>query len=363
MTATAPAGPGSVEGLGAGRDPDPSALASGRRGGRLLGQLRRVLGERLRSLPGALSQLETTAARLRGADPESGRALTVLYVGGGRDLDYVRDLAFGSSSVETGVLGRGSTPLSIRRHLRRHATGADVVVVDTLFPAERLLVPGAYHRVPRWVKQSLPVAGAAGKAGSGARAWARRVIRRHGYRIALEATDEARLRFYRELYRPYLVARFGEAAILVDEDRFLREAASGAILRLHVEGEVLAGVLLRPAGDELQIVWFGARPDAAQRGFGGLADALDYAALGLARRGGFARLHFGASRPSLEDGILQYKLKWGTEIHPGHLPTSDLRFGYDPGSAAAGAFLRRARLLERRDGELREIRPDRGGAA
>lgn len=302
--------------------------------------------------------------RLQGCDPATGERLALIYIGDGADLDYVRDLAFPSGAIATG-LERRRSPLAVRALLRRHGTGADIVVIDTRLAIERLIVPRAFHRLPRWVKQTLAVGGPEralhARVGTSTLAWARRVFRRYGYRIDLAATDQGRMQFFQELYRPFLRARFGADAIVVDEDRFRHETRGAGVLRLWSGNEVVAGALVRAVGTELQIVWFGARTDAVDRGLKGFADALDYAALCLARRGGFERLHFGSSRPSLADGVLRYKQKWGATPALGRLPRADLRLAVDPASAAARGFLSRARLIVRVGSALHELTP--AGAA
>lgn len=342
---------------------DPAALGGGdSRMRAAAGQLVRVARTALATPRRARSgRIAIDAVRLQGRDPRSGERLTLLYIGNGADLAYVRDLAFPAPATMT-VLERRRSPFAVRALLRRHRTGADVIVVDTNLAVERLVVPRALHRLPRWVKQTLAVGGSTqavrARVGPSTLAWARRVLRRHGYRVDLAATDRARLQFFHELYRPFLRARFGAHAITVDEDRFRRETRGAGVLRLWSGTEVVAGVVVRAAGAELEVVWFGARADAAERGLKGLSDALDYAALCLARRGGFERLHLGSSRPSLADGVLRYKQKWGATIVPARLPRADLRLAVDPTSAAALAFLERTRPIVRVGSVLCELTPD-----
>lgn len=342
---------------------DPTALGGGE------SRLRAAADQVVRVTRAALAtsrharsgRIGIDAVRLQGRDPRSGERLTVLYIGNGADLEYVRDLAFGAPVPMT-VLERRRSPLAVRGLLRRHRAGADVVVVDTNLVVERFIVPPDLYRLPRWVKQTLAVGGSAQsvrvRVGTHTLARARRVLRRHGYRVDLEATEQARLHFFHELYRPFLRARFGTHAIVVDEERFHRETRCAGVLRLWSGTEVIAALVVRAAGEELQIVWFGARTDAAGRGLKGLSDALDYAALCVARRGGFERLHFGSSRPSLADGVLRYKQKWGATIVPGRLPRADLRLAVDPTSAAALAFLERTRPIVRFGSVLCEFTPD-----
>lgn len=325
------------------------------------------------------------ALRLEGPDPMSGQRLVLLYIGNGTDLEYVRELAFSPAAANpltlalspddmgegsrgaatTTVLARGRSPLAIRALLRAHRGGTDVIVIDTHLAAERLLVPRRFHHVPRWVKQTLATGGPARtvneRVGTRTLSWARRVLRRHDYRVDLAVTDPARRQFFHELYGPFIRQRFGADAIVVDEDRFRHETRGAGVLRLWAGNEIVAGAIVRAAAAELQIVWFGAKTDAAARGLKGLSDALDYAALCLARRGGFERLHFGSSRPSLADGVLRYKQKWGATIERGRLPRADLRVAVDAASAASRGFLARARLIVRNRSALCELLPS--GAA
>src|SRR5262245_3974497 len=112
----------------------------------MLGQLLNLI--RQVSLP-----LRVEAQRLRGRTHGAGAELTVLYVGNGTNLPFVKHVLFDEANAEN--LGHATTPLSTRLLCARHCAAADLVVTDLPALWDRLIGVDAKIRVASWMRQVL----------------------------------------------------------------------------------------------------------------------------------------------------------------------------------------------------------------
>lgn len=162
-------------------------------------------------------------------------------------------------------------------------------------------------------------------------------------------------RFYDEQYRPYISSLYGETAIIVDRDRFIRECRRGVLIQLAYQEEIVATALLRPIGRSMAVVWTGMVPSSSDSRVPGATDALDYFSLLYAHLMGCRWLDFGPSRPDLRDGTLQYKRKWGAEIHTGLFAQPSISWTCNDGAHAAREFLKRHAFIANDSGTLRGL--------
>src|SRR5215831_6211868 len=149
-------------------------------------------------------------------DPD-GTEVRARYVGSGVNCGYLLGLVMD----EPRELARHSLPGY--RHVpsaadARGLDGAEVAVVLTDLPALwGMLTPRrAQYRFAAWVRQelSLPPAGAAWVLPRAVEREAARLARRHHYALDFVTDPDSLHRFYSELYRPYVSARFGRGAIV-----------------------------------------------------------------------------------------------------------------------------------------------------
>ncbi len=103
----------------------------------------------------------------------------------------------------------------------------------------------------------------------------------------------------------------------MDEARFLATARGMTLAQLFAGGEWVAGLLFQLGGERLSLGWFGLRtlPTPA-----GASEALDAWVIGHAAERGARCAVLGHSRPSLADGVVRYKARFGAEILPTRFP-------------------------------------------
>jgi hypothetical protein len=267
------------------------------------------------------------AVELSGVLAASGESVEALYVGSGVNRDFLVRLVMddGRERGRRRLAGYGAVPGVIEAASKADSGGEGPHVILTDLPVlwSRFTPKTAQYRFPAWVRQelTLPPADARWVVPRPVEREAARFGRRHGYTVDF-VTDTAILRrFFHELYRPYVLARFGGEGVVVAEAEFLREARGCALARLHGHGQWLAGVLLERSRAALRLGWFGARAEAP---LPGASDVLDLACIRHARDAGFRRVQLGHSRPCLTDGVVRYKAKFGARLHAVRYPQAVL---------------------------------------
>jgi hypothetical protein len=317
----------------------------------------RILADsvRYRRQPDGDSQFEIVVAT--GMIQGTSTPASIAYAGKGANLGWCFDTTIsGRNDIKTARYSSADKTIDA---LRNVIDEVDIVYVDSLGEDLIRKMPIEFVRIPAWIKQRVPVADNwASQMRSlkrGTRQEISRVLRKYGYecRLTCEAADI--FRFYDQQYRPYIHALYGEAAIVVDRNRFVRECRRGMLLQLIQHDEVVATALLRPIGLTMAIVWIGMETGADAERVPGATDALDYFSLLYAHLKGFQWLDFGPSRPDLCDGALRYKGKWGSEITAGHFTQPSIYWTCSGRNAAVQQFLQRHAFVSIQDRELKAL--------
>jgi hypothetical protein len=211
-----------------------------------------------------------------------------------------------------------NSPLSLSgAEFRRETAGADVVAVELPW-LWRFALPAGGLRIPSWISQELRApAGGVLAVPNAVRKEAQRHARREAYEVDICRGGAEIDAFYRNYYQPYVTQRFGTGALVVDLARFRAVSQGMSLARLHAGGEWVAGMLFRISGRTLHLGWFGSRAFPARPG---ASEALDVRVIEHAAAAGASRAVLGHSRPSLADGVVRYKSRFGAEIRMPRFP-------------------------------------------
>ena len=290
--------------------------------------------------------VERLVGRLHG----SNAAVTLVFAGAAVTADFVA----GALCAVAGrtPLGRLGSPFALRgAGFRRLFDGADLLAVE-LPPLWRTCLPsGMDLRMPAWVSEEIRGDGAAPITLPAAlRKEVRRHSRREGYELGLSTADGDVRRFFSGLYRPYVAARFGAGAVLVDEDRFLAVSRGSTLAILRSGEEWVAGMLFRQRGETLHLGWFGSASIPLRSG---ASEVLDTLVIEHAVANGARRVILGHSRPSLADGVVRYKNRFGATLLPTRFPQHVIGLSMLRPTPALAAAMDAARFLGFGDGGLR----------
>ena len=259
---------------------------------------------------------------LAGVETNSGENMTVVYIGDKSSYEYVVSCLFGAKPEVS--CQRRIPWWSINQQVKDARRIADLLVGDVDFPLNLLVKKQGALILPRWLKQKVVISDkwedVLAKLRRKTRREALRSIRKHNLkaRVVRDAVSDSY--FYHQLYKPYIHRRYGVQAMVIDEQRFLRECASGQLVQVLQDDKILGVVLVHISGKQLTIAWMGIDKDVAGQQLNGVTDALDLYSLMFAYTQGCDVMDMGGSRPLINDGVLRYKKKWGSAVSQGLIP-------------------------------------------
>ncbi len=313
-----------------------------------------MIRRHLQTLATLATPLRLPLVRYTGSLRGSGEPARILAAALPQTADFV---AGSLMSIETcEPLGDTVSAFALRGRAFAAAGADDDIVVAELPWIWRSLLPANAALVfPAWVSQEMRAeVGRPLAIPASVRKEAMRHVRREGYGVEVVDADAASLRFYHEFYRPYVTQRFGAGALVVDEQRFRDTARGMTLARLHAGDQWLAGLLFQIAGQTLSLGWFGSRtlPPPA-----GASEVLDTWVIGHAIERGAQRVLLGHSRPSLADGVVRYKSRFGAVVRATRFPQRMVALDVRRPTRAVVNALNAARFVAAADGapDLREL--------
>ncbi|MDO8587684.1 MAG: hypothetical protein Q7T82_11665 [Armatimonadota bacterium] len=248
------------------------------------------------------------------AAPRAGETLRVLIADDGSALAYFQELIApeGPKAARVGAIPSFLAP-------RLASADFDVVIIA----ANQYLLPlyggERFHHIPKYVRSFLPVrdhpdAMLRSMTGEAANALRRNVRKALSAGFTCELTSDPSWfdSFYFDTYRPFVLQRFQDSAVVDDYGRLKDVFVQGFGLVLKRDTETVGGALMTVRDGVLYLFRVGMLDgDKATRD--GASSALYYFAVLVARAWGCAGVDFGHSRPFLSDGVLRYKTKWGAK--------------------------------------------------
>ncbi|MBI2843295.1 MAG: GNAT family N-acetyltransferase [Armatimonadetes bacterium] len=278
---------------------------------------RKDCGWALRNLRCAASLARHPMLRLHLLEGEcAGGPMRALVADDGHTLHYIRNLVF-----QNGCRVEDKGRISSLRAPKLIDSDADIIVAGANLLLLRLYTGRGFRFVPRWVRLYLRVwdhpdvmlAGLHGPSGGALRRNVRSAKNRgFGYELTRDPGwfDE----FYHRMYRPYILQRFGELAVVHSYRELRREFLRGAGLIVKKDDQPEGAAIISRRGNTLRFVQIGIMDGDEKLIKEGVGTMLYYYATLLAYSQGCTRVDFGHSRAFASDGVLRYKLKWGMDV-------------------------------------------------
>jgi hypothetical protein len=290
---------------------------------------------------------------VRGATAPGDEELTFLCAGSNAATEFVAGALL--QGFERSDAGRLAHPLQLRG-IRFHQLSkeADLVVIDVPFAWRRVLPRGADWCMPAWVSQEVSAASGTLALPAPLLKEVRRRCRRQEYEVHFTDAPRDIERFHATLYRPYISARFDAGAVLVTEEEFAAVSRGMTLAVLTVGGVWVAGLLVQRRGTALHLGWFGS---AAVPPLPGASEVLDARVIEWAAEQGVTRVVMGHSRPSLANGVVRYKHRFGAAVLPTRFPQRQIALLLRHRSPELLASIAAARFIAFRDGAVDEFRP------
>lgn len=285
--------------------------------------------------------------RLRAGGEDEGE-VTCLYVGRRENMAHLRRRFY--EDVTT-VHSHRASLVTYRKHMAAAEARADVVILDVGSPYNGWINrQGNYLVIPNWVSMVVPMAETWDETVQGFRKTMRknirRQIRRNGYACA-PTNDPAKIRaFYDDYYRAFINARYGDAVEMTPRMEIEECARKGVILEvIGADGPVSAGVYF-PSGGEFCLLASGMPEALVDNPPEAAISALYYFSLEYAFEKGFKAVNFLGTRPFPDDGLYQFKRKWGAGVRD-DFSIDAILLRPVAGNAAAARFCERFATLAR----------------
>jgi hypothetical protein len=270
---------------------------------------------------GALFAMTAVGARripvsiLEGRTREEGHPAKMLLAGDAPWVDYLPERFFGETPACRSI---GSFPVwQLTRVVAAHGSATDLTVIRLdRSSARRWLRDPAFLAVPEWIGTRIRVPDDLEPLLRSGDSIKRdmTLIRRNGFEAEHDQVGEGFEHFYERVYRSYTRNRYGDETYIRSERDLRRRLRRGGILWVLHRGERISGALYERAGDELSLLALGTLDGDFALARQGAVAALYYFAMQLAQRIGCITIDLRGCRPSLSDGVLAYKKKWGAVV-------------------------------------------------
>jgi hypothetical protein len=253
--------------------------------------------------------------RLKGKAAGTCCDFTLYYIGERETIGYFRRSYFSQVvSEDMGIIPLGA----LRSELRRLRTSGNAVIVEV----NRLLdfyVPQGGFQSFSWIKQKAVVEG------SLVQSRRRKIedvygrkVRNRKYIYKLTKEDRAVERFYHELHLPYISRKYQETTHVRSLQELRSAARQGFLMEVFEEDRLVSGVVCHCSRDTVRVLASGIAPDYEYNLRGGAHSACEYFILQWSQENAIKTIDYLRSRPNLNDGVFEYKRKWGA------LPVKDL---------------------------------------
>lgn len=295
---------------------------------------------------------------LRGPTNLSGQLGTLLVAGQDPWVSYLPSRFF-VGEPQRELVGNVS-PWELPALLNRLRTSADLTVARVDRLSARTWFGHDYLAVPEWVGTKLSVPDDLDKLmrSGGSLRRDMTLIRRHKFLPLVTRGNEDFEMFYHSMYLPFTRTRHGELAFMRKPHDLRHRLGRGGILWMLRDGQRVAGMQFERTGQTLDLLALGTvNGDLALVRDGAIA-ALYYHVIRLARELGCTMVDFRGSRPSLSDGLLRFKRKWGITLYDRSDTYYDLLIYWNGVHGVVKDFFSHTGLIFRDEGRLSAIHAD-----
>jgi hypothetical protein len=307
--------------------------------------------DRLHHIFSSIAHWRIPVTRFTGTHPVTGKTTTVIVADNQPSVEYFTRHMTGSD-FRTEDLGH-TTVWKLPR-LCTH-TGSDATLfiahIDSLLG--RLLFTGKQLHVPECIGTCLTVPEHGDVTNRARRSQASnlRLIRRNGLSWEIGRSLKEFDYFYHNMYVPFTLERHGDAAFIRSYSRLRNYMLHGGIIWVLHDGHRISGDLFAEAGDTLYWICTGTECESDDPVSLGATSSFCLFGAQYAKQARRCLVDLGLCRPSLRDGLLVHKKRWGAELRNSARCRHSLVFHWENWSDEIAHFLwRTAPIARERDG-------------
>ena len=253
---------------------------------------------------------------ISGNDPLTKQPLTIIYAGHDKNKNYMAKLAFDSSYNEHHM---GKTWLwNLTKMTNNHKSDCSLMVLEVDRVSRRLVNNKKAFFIPCWIGGILDLSvdiPSLIRTQNTLRSVVSK-IRKNNLEFELTKDQHHFENFYNNMYLPYITSAYENKAHLMTYDEMKKKSQNCELLLIKKEKKYIAGILIDYESlNNVPKLWsLGVKDGNPDYVKAGVIGASTYFSFKYLKEQGYKGVHFGASRPFLNDGVLRYKKKWGLQI-------------------------------------------------
>lgn len=250
---------------------------------------------------------------LEGRERCSEDPLVIAYAGSRANKAFISHIAFKEPPNEQ--YGGRAWLWDIAKAPDKLLSTCNLFVVETS-PAARYALYGSQgFYLPAWVgvETDLAVAAVRFKQSKNVKTDID-TIKKSGFQYDVACDEKFFDEFYYTMYVPYIAKVYADRAFVTAYADMKKDLSRSELILVKQGNDYVSGTMLVRDKDRVRGLSLGVKNgDTAYVKAGAIAAAYYFSITHLIEQG-YKKLHFGASRPMLRDGVLQFKKKWGINI-------------------------------------------------
>jgi hypothetical protein len=241
---------------------------------------------------------------LQGKEKWGGNDLTAMFIGDAKGVLFISDLLYSEKTITKNLgkifIGR------IKSEIKRNLSKTDLIFICMDGFMSKFLPRREFIIIPAWVLFKLDLNKSIEEP------W--KLPQNKSLRENL-TKDPGKLKyFYRNMYLPYITGRFKELAFETGFRVMERDFTKGQLLLVKKGDDYVSGNTIKTEGDTVFFPYVGIENGKIEYLKKGAITALYYFNILWAKEGGYRSLNFGHCRSFLNDGVFNFKKRWGMKI-------------------------------------------------
>jgi len=238
---------------------------------------------------------------------------SIIYAGSERHKNYIENLVFDDIYSEIII---GKWLWDIFKISQKKSNACSLMVLQINYALRSLFDNEKSFYIPCWISGEVDISidtSLITRANSSIKSDIRR-IKKHNLQFELAKGQYHFDNFYNNMYLPYITMTHGDRAILMTYGEMKKQIKNCDLLLIKMEKEHVGGILIIYENNVPRLWSIGIKEGGADFLKAGVIGALYYFSVEYLKEKGYKKVRFGVSRAFLEDGVLQYKKKWGLKI-------------------------------------------------
>jgi hypothetical protein len=248
---------------------------------------------------------------IEGKSKYNNQQLTIFHIGSEVQKNYIASLIF-KADFQQQFLGKKNI-FQIKYLQRRNHKNVSMCIIEGKKSELKYLRAVDDFYLPQWISSTVLIPLTANNQSAKSDF---RKIKRHNLSYSLSSEPKDFDNFYHHMYLPYVTQRFKGQEIPMTYEQFItaRKQKTVELLFVEFDGKKVAGQIIDYSSVLPRLWSIGVLvSDKKYLKMSCTAACYYFSSLHLTKQG-YSTMNLGKSRPMINDGPLQFKIKWGMEV-------------------------------------------------